>query len=850
MSSIAHGLALKHPVFNGPYTVQLDRETISTPKNYSKYYQKNPLPNRLNGWRVHEDLTNEDGSIVYGSIASGSGFEDTPDAEIISHGVNSKSPNSVAIGRHGNFLMWGFAGGPNSMTPSAKDVFANSVVYIAKFDRQFPRQRRKCNGRDAWLQAAFGLEQIKNNRKQWVKKVRSEGKSEAYIDRFGTPDTVVSNRAKKLFPRLHEKFGIDNLPAYLAELLKNRDYLYAEVGDDPYRIPIYIDQDCIAYNIANHDSKLIAHCVELLEQGQDTDRALRILQRYTDWEFETAAEWRKWLDQVKGSLYFTDTGGFRFCSDKYPSPEQEQRTTPANSWGSNTHPISLSTSVTPLADAPGKATLSLKIQIREGWHIYDQVPEGSPNTATHLTVSLPDSVQSTGSWKRSESHPDSDDENLTVFTNEAVFSLPISAEIASDLLNKMFITVKFQACTDENCLPPERAFIAAVAKTPAKPNLQTKQIGPPPTIDAEFITTDITSIKPGFRPKRVQMSKNLKRVKTPPANLENPLVGSFKFGKRIWMFIVDEPADKAPSMFVDSNQDGDFTNDPAPDYDLEGNRNAIRGSAQLNWSDDQLVKIEFYRLDPRRFKNSFAYYPDFGYRFTLNMDGKKFTTVHAGIPDKRLAFEVNRNGDDVIHRELERVEFGKPFNFTGNTYLLSLNDGQLEIGKASQPMEQMRMPHNFSAGQFVPEFTAETVTGEKVNFPKGYAGKIVMLDIWATWCAPCIMDIPHLKKAHDQWHDAGFEIIGISVDDRDKMKTFKQLIADKNVSWGQIAEGDGIQGRLGSMFEVTAVPFMLLVDGDTGKIIGTTKDLRGEKLSAFIGDQIQKKKKKKKTQKK
>ena len=844
-------MALKHPVFNGPYTVELDRETIDTPKHYADYYQKNPLPSRLNGWRVHDDFKGEDGEVAYGSIASGSGFEDTPDAEVISLGVNSKSPHSVAIGRHGNFLMWGFAGGPKVMTPSAKDVFANSVVYISKFDRQFPKQRRLHGGRDWWIQEAFNLEKIKANRAAWLEKIKREGKSQAYIDRFGSPDSAASDRAKKLFPRLHEKFGIDNLQLYLEALLENRDYLYAEMGEDRYGIPVYVDEDCVAYDIPNHDPKLIEHCVSLLEKKQDTERAMRVLKRYTGRKFETTEQWREWFDKVQGSLYFTDTGGFRFCSDKVPLPEKE-RPAPTNSWGSNIHPVGLSASVIPTAGSPGKATLTLKIEIKDGWHIYDTAPEGSPYKVTSLKETLPDSVQAIGPWQRPKSQAYGDDESLTVFTNEVEFSLPISAETESDLLNKMFITVNFQACTDEFCMRPERAFTGSEFKASAKKNQEqptaesrSDVADPEPTIEAEFIATDITNKTKGFRPMHARLSDDLDQVEALPEGLENPRVGTFNFGNRSWMFVLDETKGKEAKLFVDANQDGDLTNDPAPDYAVttEGDHSTINGSAKLNWNDGQLVSIKFYRNKSKRFKNSLSYYADFGHKFTLTMDGRQFSAVHAGVPDKRLGFEVDRNGDDVIHRELEVVKVGTPFNYTGTTYLLSVKDGNLTIGKADAPIEPTRLPQNFSIGQTVPQFTAKTLDGEQVNFPNGYAGKIVMLDIWATWCVPCVMDIPHMKAAYDQWHEAGFEIVGVSLDEQKDMKKFRQLVADKEVEWSQIAEGDGFDGRLGTMFEVTAVPFMLLVDGDTGKIIGTTKETRGKKLSAFVGEQIKKKNK-------
>ena len=70
------------------------------------------------------------------------GFEDSPEAEIISGGVSAKTWDAVAIGRHGNFLHWGFAASPDDMTEEARDVFANAVVYIAGFAGQTPVARK------------------------------------------------------------------------------------------------------------------------------------------------------------------------------------------------------------------------------------------------------------------------------------------------------------------------------------------------------------------------------------------------------------------------------------------------------------------------------------------------------------------------------------------------------------------------------------------------------------------------------------------------------------------------------------------------------------------------------------
>lgn len=841
---------LKHAIFNGPFNVKLDRETIDRPKNYTKYYQADPLPAQIDGWRVQQDLRKEDGTISYGSIASGDGFEDTPDAEVICGGVNSKSPHSVSIGRHGNFLMWGFSGSPSAMTQSGRDVFANSIVYIADFDKQFPLQPRMHGGRDWWIQAAFGMEETRTKRAAWIKKMKNEGKSQAYLDRLDSPTAAVAARAKKLFPRLYEKFGVEDVSVYLREVLENRDYLYAELGDDRYGIPAFIDEDCLAYGIANHDPKLIDHCVELLESGDDVQRATRVLKRYTDLNFETAAQWRIWLDQARDSLYFTDTGGFKFYWDGQESKNWAAIPVPANSWGSNLHPVALSATVTPSETSPREATLRVRIQVDQGWHLYDRVPNDSPNAATKLTCSLPDSVQATGEWTRPDSIASGTDNELTLFKGEIEFSMVVSAENEADLSEKMFVWVAFQACTDDRCLPPERAFVAAKPQA-ASTSGSTADEKEEPKIKSKFIPTDISSRTKGFRPNRTQLNKNLKAVKTMPADVADPQVGSFKFGSREWLFLLDEPDGKPARLFVDANQDGDLTNDPVVDYvgKKSGEYTSYDGTAKLNWSDDQVVSIKLYRFDPKderraSNKNLLFYYADFGHEYTLMMDGESHTTVYAGIPDQRITFEVNRDESELINAKLETVRVGTPFNYTGKTYLLSLADGELTIGPAEQPIEQMPLPLNLTAGQVVPEFSAKTLDGSTVNFPSDYAGKVVMLDVWALWCAPCIMEIPHMKAAYSDWHEQGFEILGISLDNADSKEKFETFVADQEIQWAQICEGDGIKGRLATKFDVSAVPFALLVDGDTGKILGTVKDLRGAGLSEFVGEQIKMKNRK------
>jgi thiol-disulfide isomerase/thioredoxin len=152
------------------------------------------------------------------------------------------------------------------------------------------------------------------------------------------------------------------------------------------------------------------------------------------------------------------------------------------------------------------------------------------------------------------------------------------------------------------------------------------------------------------------------------------------------------------------------------------------------------------------------------------------------------------------------------------------------------------MPPDLRLGKKALEFTATTMDGKELTFPSDYKGKIVMLDFWATWCGPCIAEIPNMKTAYEAHHENGFEILGVSFDQANMEEKVKTFLDERELTWPQIYEGKFWETSLGKMHDVSGIPFVLLVDGDTGEILGTSRELRGEKLSDFIGEQLGKKK--------
>ena len=374
-------------------------------------------------------------------------------------------------------------------------------------------------------------------------------------------------------------------------------------------------------------------------------------------------------------------------------------------------------------------------------------------------------------------------------------------------------------------------------------------VGDASGIEQKFVPAGITQKIGGYRPIRAEMSEEAKGVSKSPEGLEAPKFGQIELDGKSWAFILDERSEGDAKLYVDTNGDGDLTNDPETEWvsRKQGEMTMYSGKAKVQLGPDQIGEIGLYRFDPNdparaALKNTLMFFVDFGSEFQLKLDDKDFSTFVAGPLSEKASLPMDRNGDGRVSRNYETVQLGTPFNFTGKTYVLDAVDGKLSLKQSDTDLPMLPMPPDLRLGKKALEFTATTMDGKELTFPSDYKGKIVMLDFWATWCGPCIAEIPNMKTAYEAHHENGFEILGVSFDQANMEENVKTFLDERELTWPQIYEGKFWETSLGKMHDVSGIPFVLLVDGDTGEILGTSRELRGEKLSDFIGEQLGKKK--------
>ena len=181
-------------------------------------------------------------------------------------------------------------------------------------------------------------------------------------------------------------------------------------------------------------------------------------------------------------------------------------------------------------------------------------------------------------------------------------------------------------------------------------------------------------------------------------------------------------------------------------------------------------------------------------------------------------------------------------------YSLSADEIEAEIATFPEALQQIEMMQRIAemaqmkrkteVGQPYIDFAQNDKEGTAISLKsvvENLANKYVLLDFWASWCGPCMAEVPHLKEAYDAYKGKGFEIFGVSLDNN--AEAWQNAVTEKQLNWLHVSDLLGWQNAAAAEYGVRSIPANYLIDCATGQIVAV--NLRGEEVKAKLAELLQ-----------
>jgi peroxiredoxin len=391
------------------------------------------------------------------------------------------------------------------------------------------------------------------------------------------------------------------------------------------------------------------------------------------------------------------------------------------------------------------------------------------------------------------------------------------------------------------------AMLASLASCGKGPKT-TEQVETPEISATLKPSTDDAPLVKDYRSRQISLSDrpDEELSKEPAYRSEKPQYGTLAIGSgpdQKITIVVDEAENEDMQVYIDGNNDEDLTNDVPPQWrHREGRRGLFGAVVQVSYSTPGGVetlpyRMSFFRMAEQAPDAVFYFRSEFR-QGEINLDGqtRKISIfeedgdgLFSDLSQNAFFIDIDNDGKFGGGRDSHEYFGGtEPFTIKGSTYrLVSVNstgtEARIKASEAAVPAKANLMPGNPAV-----EFTSTNPAGNKISL-SDYRDKVVLLDFWATWCGPCVDEIPNMKEVYKKYKDKDFVILGISLDI--KRENLDAFLEKAGIDWPQVYDGGGWKNEVAQLYRVTSIPSTFLVDR---KGIIRDRNLRGPALEVAV----------------
>jgi len=173
---------------------------------------------------------------------------------------------------------------------------------------------------------------------------------------------------------------------------------------------------------------------------------------------------------------------------------------------------------------------------------------------------------------------------------------------------------------------------------------------------------------------------------------------------------------------------------------------------------------------------------------------------------------------------------------SASLYYSKLGKTYINTSYALNVQKTIAAKTNTAIGKIAPDFEQPDTAGKMIKL-SDFKGKYVLLDFWASWCMPCREENPNVVQAYQQFHDKGFTVLSVSLDQSGKKSAWLNAIHHDQLTWTQVSDLKFWNNSVAKLYGIQAIPQNFLLDKE-GRIIAT--NIKGDDLIKKLQEIFQK----------